>query len=254
MKDNFSNQAQVYAQFRPNYPERLIEELLKHTPNRQLAWDCGTGNGQIAKYLAAHFEQVIATDISQNQLDKAVQLPNIIYRMERAESSSLASNSVDLLVVAQAVHWFNFEQFYAEVNRVLSTEGIIALVGYALFTTEHPVLNNIVQHFYTNIVGAYWDKERRHIDAKYQTIPFPFESIAFPEMSMCYDWNLAQMVGYFESWSAVQHYKKAHSHNPIKLIINDLEAFFSTTPQVSVCFEIISKIGKIKPNAVRLPS
>jgi ubiquinone/menaquinone biosynthesis C-methylase UbiE len=244
MKDNFSNQAQTYAKFRPNYSFALIEEILKHTPNRQLAWDCGTGNGQIAKLLAPYFEQIVATDLSSRQIENATRLPNVSYRVEAAENSSLANHSVDLIVVAQAVHWFDFERFYEEVKRVLNPNGLIALIGYALFTTPNKPLNELIQHFYTNIIGSYWDTERQHIDQKYKTIPFPFVEIPMPKFSMNYHWNLEQLLGYLESWSAVEHYKNKNKTNPIDLITNDLNSIFNQDPVAAITFEIISKIGK----------
>ena len=73
MKDNFSKQADVYAKYRPTYPRDLFDFILSYVANKQAAWDCGTGNGQTAKELAVHFEKVVATDISQKQIDNAYQ-------------------------------------------------------------------------------------------------------------------------------------------------------------------------------------
>ncbi|HMI78613.1 MAG TPA: class I SAM-dependent methyltransferase, partial [Ferruginibacter sp.] len=132
MKDNFSQQASGYAQYRPQYPEELFAYILRFVKEKKLAWDCGTGNGQSAKALSNYFEKVIATDISQKQIDNAYKASNIFYAVEPAEQTTLADKSVDLITVAQAMHWFNFEKFYAEVNRVAKPGAVIAVWTYNL--------------------------------------------------------------------------------------------------------------------------
>ena len=132
MKDNFSTHADLYARFRPTYPSALFDFLLSIVPHRKLAWDCATGNGQLAVALASRFDRVVATDLSSNQIGNAVARPNIVYRVERAEHSMVADHSIDLITVGQAIHWFDFDTFYKEVHRVLTPDGIIAVIGYPL--------------------------------------------------------------------------------------------------------------------------
>ena len=79
MKDNFSSQSSKYAQFRPAYPSELFDFLNSVAGNKESAWDCGTGNGQVAFELAKTFEKVYATDISQSQIDNAKTALNIFY-------------------------------------------------------------------------------------------------------------------------------------------------------------------------------
>ena len=50
---------------------QLFTYLASLCPAHDLAWDCATGNGQAAVALAPHFEQVIATDASAQQIDQA---------------------------------------------------------------------------------------------------------------------------------------------------------------------------------------
>jgi len=113
--DKFSKQAKTYQKYRPRYPQVLYDELLSLTSKRQSCWDCGTGNGQVAIELAKYFEQVYATDISQQQLNQATSIPNITYKVERAESTSFPAQTFDLITVGQAMHWFDFEAFNKEV-------------------------------------------------------------------------------------------------------------------------------------------
>src|SRR5476651_160086 len=118
VQDNFSAGAADYATFRPASPDEIYDFLYTHVSNFGTAWDCGTGNGQVAARLAERFDHVYGTDISEQQLGLAVKKDNITYRTERAESTSLADGSIDLITVAQAIHWFDFDGFYKEVRRV----------------------------------------------------------------------------------------------------------------------------------------
>src|SRR2546428_4753450 len=172
MKDNFSKHSESYAQFRPTYPSELFNFLDEIVPEKRNAWDCGTGNGQVATELAKQFEHVYASDISEEQIANAVKKNNIEYKVEPAEKTSFQPEFFDLITIAQAIHWFDFEEFYKEVNRVLKPNGVIAVIGYYL-TNIDPDTDKIIHHFYKNILSSYWDAERRYIDELYQTIPFP---------------------------------------------------------------------------------
>lgn len=252
-KDNFSLQSADYARFRPHYPAALCGALADLAPAREQAWDCGAGNGQFTVLLAKHFTRVYASDISADQLKNAVQKPNILYRQESAEKGSLPNQSCDLITVAQAIHWFDFEAFYREVRRVARPGAVIAAIGYALFRTASK-LDEIVQHFYTQIVGPYWDPERKLIDEKYRTIPFPFEELPFPECYMEYQWSLEEMLGYFGTWSATQHYIRDRQSDPVTLIQNPLAAAWPETKKISVRFDILARVGRVSPNLIgRIP-
>ncbi|MEZ5673198.1 MAG: class I SAM-dependent methyltransferase [Thiotrichaceae bacterium] len=159
-KDNFSIQADSYAKYRPHYPAALYDFLHQQVQHHEVAWDCATGNGQVAIELARFFKQVHATDASQAQLIHAKKLPNINYSVALAENSNLEAQSIDLITVAQAVHWFDFNKFYQEVQRVARHEAIIALWGYGLLTISKP-LDDIIGDFYAHTVGQYWDAEKK---------------------------------------------------------------------------------------------
>ena len=160
MKDNFSSRSAAYAKFRPVYPQQLYNFLLPLVRIKNIAWDCGTGNGQVAQELAKHFEHVYATDLSEKQIANAIAASNIHYNVGAAEKTEFPDQSFDLITVAQAIHWFDFEKFYAEVKRVIKPEGIIAVTGYGLLAIDDAI-DKVVQYFYTNVTGAYWDEEKK---------------------------------------------------------------------------------------------
>lgn len=242
MKDNFSVQSAEYAQFRPTYPQELYEFLLSLLSENNTAWDCATGNGQVARELAKHFKQVFGTDISENQLKHAAQKENISYLVENSEKSSFSDQTFDLITVAQAIHWFDFDAFYAEVKRTLKPHGIFAAFGYGVMQIDTKV-DVVITKLYRLILGKYWDEERKYIDEKYQTIPFPFEEIATPELSIKTIWNFDQLIGYLNTWSALQHYKKANNSNPIEIIITELEEAWDAEDK-EVTFPIILRVGR----------
>jgi len=245
MKDNFSTQAQQYSQFRPTYPDELFHFVLSLAPAKTAAWDCGTGNGQVAVKLADYFQMVYGTDISQSQLNNAVAKSNIIYKTETAENTAFADNQFDLITVAQAIHWFDFSKFYREVTRTARHNGILAIMGYALLKIDAG-LDPVINYLYTDILGGYWDKERRYIDEQYQTIPFPFTEISSPEFTNQYQWTLAHLIGYLNTWSAVQHYIKQKQSNPVALIQTDLEQAWGPEQSKTIYFPILLRIGQIQ--------
>ncbi|MBZ0144608.1 MAG: class I SAM-dependent methyltransferase [Rhodocyclaceae bacterium] len=213
-KDHFSAQAADYARFRPNYPAELFAWLAGIAPARGAAWDCGTGNGQAAVGLATHFDSVIATDPSADQLANAQPHPKVSFRRTAAESSGLDAASIDLLTVAQAIHWFDLALFYAEARRVLKPGGIIAVWTYTLLDVEAGV-DALIADFYRNVVGPYWPPERRMVDDRYRSLSFPFEPVAAPAFSITTEWSRDDLLGYLGTWSATRAFMKDKGVDPL---------------------------------------
>jgi SAM-dependent methyltransferase len=244
MKDNFSAQAAQYALYRPEYPEALYAFLLQHVPARRAAWDCATGSGQAAAELSKHFGVVHATDLSAAMLAQAPALPNVRYAVCPAEQSALADDSVDLITVAQAYHWFRFDAFMAEARRVLRPGGLLAVWGYNLPTIT-PAVDERLQHFYTHIVGPYWDAERRYVDERYRTVPFGVATeIPCPAFDHATQWTLPQLLGYQDSWSATQHYIRARSTNPVQAFAPELQRVWGDAERLPVWFPIFMRAGR----------
>jgi ubiquinone/menaquinone biosynthesis C-methylase UbiE len=245
-KDLFSKQAADYARYRPGYPAELIEYVIGFVPEKQLAWDCATGNGQAAVLLAAHFKKVMATDSSEKQLSLAVSKENIVYQACRAEQTPFADNSFDLVTIAQAYHWFQFNDFEKEVRRVAKTGAVIAAWGYNLPACSHQEIDTLILHFYTSIVGAYWDAERKYVEEKYATVPFNFDILPSKTFSIDVQWSREDVAGYLNSWSSVQHFIKANNYNPVNKMATELAAVWPKEhTDITFTFPIFCKTGRI---------
>ncbi len=243
MKDNFSKRSHLYARFRPTYPRPLFEFLISLVEERKTAWDCGTGNGQVAAALAEYFDKVYGTDISKNQIKHAAAKPNVVYKIEPAEQTFFADELFDLITVAQAVHWFDFSRFYKEVDRTLKPRGIIAVFAYSLLKTGDET-DAVIDNFYTKITDPYWDEERKFVDDNYQSIPFPFTEINAPPLVVEQHWDYEQLIGYLNTWSAVQHYIDKNSANPVDKIAGELRKSWGSAAKKRVTFPLFMRVGR----------
>lgn len=246
-KDLFSTQAADYARYRPAYPAQLIEYILGFVETRETAWDCATGNGQAALLLSPYFKQVMATDLSEKQLRQAARANNIIYSTGSAEHSSFADNSFNLITIAQAYHWFHFNDFEQEARRVAKPGAIVAAWGYNIPASENKEINRLIHHFYTAVAGPFWDAERKWVDDSYQTIPFSFETIPSKTFAISVQWTVADLAGYFSTWSSVQHFIKAKGYKPVNEIAEQLAAAWPReTSTVHLSFPVFLRLGRIE--------
>ncbi|BCR03448.1 methyltransferase [Desulfuromonas versatilis] len=246
-KDHFSAQAGHYSKFRPHYPRTLFEFLASLAPARSRAWDCGTGSGQAAIGLAEFFSEVIATDASEKQIANAHTHPGVRYRVAPAEASGLETASVDLVTVAQALHWFDLDKFYAEVRRVLRSGGILAAWTYDLFGIT-PQVDAVVHHYYREIVGPYWPTERKWVEQQYRTIPFPFEERPAPTFNLTAEWELTDLLGMLRTWSATRICLETTGSDPVLLIEESLaRAWGEPTTSRSVVWPLSLRVGEVFP-------
>ena len=246
MKDNFSSQSDHYAKYRPTYPPDFFNYLNAIVPGKQNAWDCGTGNGQVAYGLSKVFDNVFATDISQSQIDNALRAKNIIYSVQPAEKTNFENQLFDLIVVAQAIHWFDFERFYSEARRTARKNALICIVGYGRVEISEQIDSRITG-FYNNVIGKYWDKERKYIDENYTTIPFPFSEIQTPHYVNTQHWTLAHLIGYLNTWSAVKHFIRQNGYNPINKLQSEIEQLWDNKQIKEIRFPLLLRMGRITP-------
>ena len=242
MLDRFSTQADLYARYRIDYPAALYDWLLPQVPGRARAWDCATGNGQVAAVLAGHFEQVDATDISAAQLAQATQLPNITYQQAPAEHTPFAAASFDLITVAQAVHWFDMEAFNAEVHRVLQPGGVVAEWGYGLLRIS-PELDPLVQHFHDDTLRPYWDDNRWHVLDEYARLPFPFAEVQTARFEVRRQWSAEWFLNYLRTWSSVVKYQQQHGQDPVLLLTDEVTRLWGPGER-EVMFPVFARTGR----------
>ena len=222
--NHFNNESDKYLVFRPNYPDALYKFLATHVSDRGCVWDCATGSGQAAFALANYFDVVLASDINREQLDAAPDHRAIHYLCCAAENTPIQSSSVDLITVAQALHWFNFELFYQEARRVAKPCALIAVWCYSLGHINEAI-DPYIEHLYYDILGdKYWPAERRFIDEAYQTIPFPFEKIKTPVFTIEKELTFKQFIGYLRTWSAVKEYYAQTKIDPVLQVCDKLHA------------------------------
>jgi ubiquinone/menaquinone biosynthesis C-methylase UbiE len=220
-KDYFSTQSADYSKFRPVYPKELIDFLVQNCRAHQAAWDCATGNGQVALMLEKHFYEVIATDASEQQIKAATLHDKVTYKVATAENSGLPENYFDLITVAQAAHWFQLNNFFDEVKRVAKKGALIAVWGYANHAVSESI-DAVVLRLYRDILNPYWPSERFIVEQGYRDIQLPFENIDTPDFSIKKQMNLHDLCGYLNTWSATQLYIKKNGSNPIEIIYDEL--------------------------------
>lgn len=224
-KDHFSGHAADYANARPVYPPALAAALAQLAPGRALALDCGCGSGQLSTLLAAHFERVVATDASAAQIKNAVPHPKVEYRVAPAEASGLPDHCADLVVAAQAAHWFDLPAFFREVDRVARPGGLAALVGYGRMRIEGEI-DVAMTRFHDVTVGPHWPPERALVEGGYAAIDFPYPPIKGPTLEMTASWSLGQVMAYLATWSAVKAYEKATDSTPLPAIERELASLW----------------------------
>ncbi|GGK31654.1 class I SAM-dependent methyltransferase [Salinarimonas ramus] len=246
-KDHFSGTSAGYASHRPTYPPDLADALAQAAPVTGLAIDVGCGNGQLTRLLAERFERVIGVDASAEQIARATPHPRITYRRAPAEATGAEAGSVDLVVAAQAAHWFDLDAFYAEARRVARPGAAIALVAYAtLDLPEDAAANAVVADFYRRVAGPYWPAERAHVEAGYATLPFPFPEIAHAPLAIVVRWPLAALLGYVGTWSALAGLRGAQGEAPIEAFHARLaEAWGDPAVPKAIRWPIALRLGRI---------
>lgn len=220
-KDYFSASAAAYATFRPKYPAALFDFVASLPSARRLVWDCATGNGQAAIPLAEHFERVIATDASSEQLTQATPHPRVSYGVALADASGLDARSVDLVTVAQALHWFPLDRFFAEVRRVLAPGGALAVWCYTRPQLSG-VMDDIVERYHFGTCGPYWSPERSLVDGGYRMIAMPFDDIPAPPLAIESRLTLDEFGGYLRTWSATRTLAAQTGHDPVLAVEAEL--------------------------------
>ena len=234
-KDHFSTGSKTYGKYRPGYPPALFQYLASVTSAHDWAWDCATGTGQAAVTLANYYSQVTATDASREQITKARQRAGVFYKVAPAEASTLPDSSVDLITVAQALHWFDIPAFSREVDRVLKPGGALAVWTYDLLQVS-PDFDKVINELYSDILAGCWPEERKIVESGYQEIDFPLKQIQPPLILMKENWDLHHLTCYLSTWSAVKRYQEKKGSDPLMFCQGKLETAWGNprTPRLII--------------------
>ena len=243
--DRFSAQAADYARYRIGYPAALYDWLLPLVPARERAWDCATGNGQVAAVLADSFVRVDATDLSARQLAQAAPRLNISYQTARAEHTPFPAQRFDLITVAQAVHWFEPAAYHAEVRRVARPGAVLAEWGYNFCRTDGVAVNAALDRFHDETSAPYWDANRGHITDEYARIPFPFGGVQTARFATIRQWAVADMLGYLRTWSAAANYARQHGGADLVALVADELTQLWGPGRREVTFPVFARAGRV---------
>jgi SAM-dependent methyltransferase len=244
-EDHFSGHADAYAQYRPRYPDELFAWLATEIPGRALAWDAGTGNGQVAIALTEYVDRVVATDASGDQLARAERHERVVYRNEPSDRVSLPSGSVDLITAGAAAHWFELDGFYREVRRVGKRGAVVALFSYGPRDLADAV-DPSVHRFQDEVLDGFWPERIQYVHDRYATLPFPFDEIAVPPFMMSAAWTLREFVAFLETWSASQRYFQQRGTRAVDEIAPDLaRAWGDPARRREIRCPLFARVGRV---------
>src|SRR5262249_43999922 len=148
------------------------------------------------------------------QISQAVPMDRVTFQVAQAEQSPLEDGSADVVTVAQAVHWFDLERFYAEVRRVSRPGGVLAVWCYS-YARISPEGDPLVKPFDADVMRPYWPAQTELVEKELRTLPFPFDEIAPPAFDLVVDWQLDDLVGYCSSWSAAKRFRDANGYDAV---------------------------------------
>lgn len=238
--------ASDYAAFRPQYPAKLFEWLAAESPRHEVAWDCACGSGQASGSLASHFGRVIGTDASPTQVAAAKATATTWFVAAASEQAPLADDTVDLVAVAAALHWFVGETFFAEVRRVARPGGVFAAWSYGMPTIESEDFESVVHGFIEGVLGPYWPPEIQMVLDGYASIELPFEEIEAPAFELQMEWPLGRFLGFARTWSAVGRYVKERGEDPVVKLSAELEGIWGRSNKpLPVSYWLDLRVGRV---------
>lgn len=245
MPSLFNDKTELYASARPHYPQELFLYLSGLCSSRNRAWDCACGNGQAAESLAKIFDKVIATDISKQQILSAKNIENVEFSVSPAESTGFSERSFDLVCVAQALHWFNLENFWPEVQRVLKPDGVFSAWGYT-WPSISPNLDSLFEEKILTVIEPYWAPQNKLLWNHYKDVDFPFAKINSPEFTMAVNWNLDEFFDFVHTFSATRRCLEEHGSDFFKHALKTMALQWGEAEQKkTVHLDFVLYVGKL---------
>jgi SAM-dependent methyltransferase len=223
----------------------LFDWVAALAPRRGVAVDVATGNGQAAVALAPHFAKVIGVEPSAQQLANAMAAANVEYRQGSAEATGLDAGTADLITVAQAFHWFKHDAFFAEMRRLARPGGVLAIWCYGL-TKITPEVDTVVYELYEDLLGTYWEPERRMVEDGYRSIAVPFDEVGAPAFEMRMAWTFERLLGYLGTWSPRSKYIERHGRDPVELVLGRLRAAWGDAGERTLIWPLSMRAFRIR--------
>lgn len=244
-EDHFSVLADVYVGHRPRYPNSWLQQLAALCPRRGRALDCACGSGQATTALALYYDQVIACDASFAMLSRMHAPRNVWPVTAIAESLPFETTSVDLITVAQALHWFDANRFFAEARRLLRPGGVLATWCYQLLRIA-PAIDDVLADLYNEMLSGYWPPERRRVDRGYSDVYMPLIEVATQAPDLTVHWSFNELLGYLKSWSATKHYEREQGHCAVDSIRPLLHGAWGTAESRTVRWPMAARVGRLE--------
>jgi ubiquinone/menaquinone biosynthesis C-methylase UbiE len=247
-----SGQAEMYRNFRPIYTPAIVENVLANVRERDIYIDVACGSGQLTHLLAPHFKKATGIDRSFEQLSNATvdgesKGSNLTFTPGSAFALPLEANSVDLVTVAQGLHWLlPYEAFFGEVDRVLKPGGTFTAVGYAFPQLVNRRCNESSMHFYVDILGArkkpgdegcFWDTNRPTIDCYYSDIPFP-STTKTSMLPNTVKISVSHYINYLKTLSAYRTLLRLGHADPLPKVQSDIVAELGGSDPASTLLEV----------------
>lgn len=234
----FGERAGAYAEFRPDYPTELFDWLTANCAEHQRALDIACGSGQASVPLGARFAEVLSCDTSLPLLS-AGHFPPWAQRIVcDARQLPLTDDCLDLIVVAQALHWFAGSDFFSEVSRTLRPGGLFCAWCYGLAQIS-PRIDELTTYLHSSLVAAYWPSGRASVDLGYSDIVLPLPPLPAPPQQIRLSWSLNQLLGYLGTWSAVRTCEKLTGCNPLESLRAELTSAWGDAEQPrDICWKL----------------
>lgn len=238
----FNSKSGEYKNFRPLYPERLFEVLRSYCKEGKRAWDSACGNGQVASSLVRYFDSVSASDLNLNQIENRIDHKNIDFSVQNSEETTYKNSSFDLVVVAQAMHWFNLDKFFSEVKRVLKPGGVFACIGYSFFTVSSEI-DEIVKELVLDPISSYWSDKNRILWNRYEDVNFPFYKVDIEDVEMASFWTREELINYISTWSAYKRYRENSSKEILEELDLKLKKIWPCSEKKKVVMDFSAYVG-----------
>ena len=219
--DLFSGHAKLYSEVRPGYPTEIYDFIAANVNHTEIAWDCGSGNGQAATKLAEIFSQVFATDSSAKQIEHAILHNNVSYSVQPSENTNFPDSIFDCVTVAQAIHWYDLKKFYNELHRTLKPGGLLCVWGYTWFNISDDI-DDIVEKTLISSLKEYWAPQTKLLQDGYKDLILPYEQITVPSFKIVVHWDLTQIISYLHSWSPMKSYGEKHGDKGMDLLFEGM--------------------------------